>query len=1000
MHHNEKSSHLVALLSLSVILALAGCGGGGGGSGDSPTVTAATVPADAASAADADSGPPALDFMVANKQITAAPAGLADGATSATAPVADVSLPSTPEPALATVNGDPAEMATALSVRTATPEATAAVTNPSLDIFVATNGNDTWSGLLLTANTGLTDGPVRTITAAQVIARQRLAAMAAGATRQQINVRIGAGEYRLTAPLTFGPTDSGVLGAAVVYRAETAGTVTLSGAMTVGNATGPAAGTVVSLPAPALGANVMRGGTQLFVNGKRATLARSPNEGNYWFVQKVVPLADEPVGKVGQEAFEPPPAALTLINGLSSADRSQAMLKIMQAWSSGRHRVSSLTAPAGAVRVTPRTLWPFLNVGTNQRFYVENVAAALDAPGEWLWDATGLRYIATAADVGKPLKFEMPVLDQLLIIKGDAATASWVHDLEFHGLGFSGTRLLTPDAGFTDNQAGVTIGAAIEVDAARRVLIDGCTIQRTGGYGIWMRAAVRESTVNNCKMSDLGAGGVKVGLTAQLPTDLNGTGLNKVQNNAISDNGKVIPGAVGVWIGQSSDNTVANNLISNTSYTAISVGWSWKYGSATAMRNRITANLMLNIGQGQLSDLAGIYTLGESTGTVISGNIIQEVRPYPGYGAGAWGLYNDEASTGITWERNIVIGTDAGGYLLHYGRNLIVRNNLLAYGDRGEVQVTRSDPLTNLNFNNNLLIPKNSSPFVSFATAPDVLFNANKVSSVALSAAAITTKCGSGCAAVNVTLSVGADPRIITLTGADATTNTWVAEVGAAVGPPGLTYATVPPVITTPPPVVVAPPVAYTAQLADTAIGGKPINLRYVTGGNAASITVQADVGTPSGKSLRFLDSAAIIKRWEPYAWAVLNHTKVSSTAEFSIRIDAASNLLHEWRDDANVFLTGPALRVKPTGIEVAGKVVAPAPLGQWIILKIIAPLDTAAGTWTLEVRYANGNVVTVNNLANKNVGWKRLNWLGFVSDSALTSTASIGYITVKNDAP
>ena len=303
MHHNEKSSHLVALLSLSMILALAGCGGGGGGSGDSPTVTAATVPADAASAADAESGPPAPDFMVANKQITAAPAGLADGATSATEPVADMSLPSTPEPALATVNGDPAEMATALSVRTATPEATAAVTNPSLDIFVATSGNDTWSGLVATANAGLTDGPVRTITAAQVITRQRLAAMAAGALRQPINVRIGAGEYRLTAPLTFGPTDSGVPGAAVVYRAETAGTVTLSGAMTVGNATGPAAGTVVSLPAPALGANVMRGGTQLFVNGKRATLARSPNEGNYWFVQKVVPLADEPVGKVGQEAF-------------------------------------------------------------------------------------------------------------------------------------------------------------------------------------------------------------------------------------------------------------------------------------------------------------------------------------------------------------------------------------------------------------------------------------------------------------------------------------------------------------------------------------------------------------------------------------------------------------------------------------------------------------------------------------------------------------------------
>ena len=118
------------------------------------------------------------------------------------------------------------------------------------------------------------------------------------------------------------------------------------------------------------------------------------------------------------------------------------------------------------------------------------------------------------------------------------------------------------------------------------------------------------------------------------------------------------------------------------------------------------------------------------------------------------------------------------------------------------------------------------------------------------------------------------------------------------------------------------------------------------------------------------------------------------------MRIDGASNFLHEWRDDANVYLTGPSLRVKPSGIEVAGKVVAPAPVGQWIKLKVIAPLDTAAGTWTLVVTYASGGVVTVNNLVIKNAGWKRLNWLGFVSDSAVASTASIGSITAKNDAP
>lgn len=968
---------ILALLFITAAL-VAGCGGG---SKSSSGANGGSIQTSLITANDSE-GPPPPDLLIENKQL---------------ALTEDVVV--APD-AFSSSELDPAAFSVSSFAVTAAAPAAPTI-GSALDIFVSIYGNDSWSGSLALPNANQTDGPKRTIAGAQALARQRLAEMNAGAQRRPINVRIESGEYRLTAPLTFTSADSGVPGAPVVYRAEVTGNVTLSGAAIVGNATGAAAGSTMLLPTPSLDASNMRGGNQLFVNGQRATLARSPNAGNYWFVQKVVPLATEPAGNTGQEAFEPPAAALALINGLSAADRSQGMIKIFQAWSTGRHRVSTLAAPTGAVRVTPRTLWPFLNVGTNQRFFVENVAAALDAPGEWLWDASGLRYIATAADTGKALKFEMPVLDQLLIIKGNAGTAAWVQDLEFRGLNFANTRLLTPDAGFTDNQAAVTIGAAIEVDAARRVVIDGCVINRTGGYGVWLRAAVRESSVSNCTMSDLGAGGVKVGLTAQSPSDPNGTGLNSIVANTITETGKLIPSGIGVWIGQSSDNTVANNLITKTSYTGISVGWSWAYGAATAMRNRITANLLLNIGQGQLSDLAGIYTLGESTGTVISGNIIQEVRPYPGYGAGAWGLYNDEASTGITWERNIVIGTDAGGYLMHYGRNNIVRNNLLAYGDRGEVRLTRSDPLlTKLDFNNNLLIPKSTTPFVAFATAPDVLFSANKVSSRVLASAADITKCGTGCSRAEVALSVAADPRVITLTGADAATNTWVAQVGAAVGPPGLTYATVPVVVTTPPPVVVAPPVNYSADIAGTAIGGRPINLRYITGGSASAITVQADSTTPSGKSLRFIDSAAITNRWEPYAWATLNHTKVSSTVEFSLRIDGASNFLYEWRDDANAYLTGPSLRVKPTGIEVAGKVVAPAPVGQWINLKVVAPLDTGAGTWTLVVTYASGSVVTVNNLAIKNPGWKRLNWLGFVSDAAVASTASIGSITAKNDAP
>lgn len=931
-----------------------------------------------------------MDNLVETKQNAETTAPFADTAASSVA---------TSETAVLTQAApEAATMTTQAAVASSTPLAPAAAT---LDIFVATNGNDAWTGTLASANVAGTDGPKRTITAAQGIVRQRLAAMAAGGSRLPINVRIASGEYRLSAPLSFGPADSGIAGAPVVYRAEVSGTVTLSGAMRAGAiATGPAAGTLVGLPTPSLDASNMLGGSQLYVNGRRATLARTPNVGSYWFVQKAVPLVSEPVASAGAEAFVPPPEALTLLNGLSAADRSQAVVNVMQAWTSGWHRVSASAAPAGSVRISPRAAWPFLSHGTDQRFYVENVAAALDAPGEWLWDTSGMRYIATAADSGKSLAFDLPQLDKLLVVSGNKSTRDWVHDLEFRGLGFAYTRQLTPAGGYVDNQAGSGVGAAVEVDSARRVVIDTCTVSHTGGYGVWLRGAVRDSQVSNCRMSDLGAGGVKVGLTAQSPTDVDGTGNNTVRANSITDTGKVVPGAVGVWVGQSADNTVANNLIANTTYSGISVGWVWVYGTATASRNRITNNLLINIGLGEMSDMGGIYTAGESPGTVISGNVIHEVRGYPSYGAGAWGLYNDAASTGVVWERNVVVGTNDGGYLLHYGRNNIVRKNVLAFGDRGEVRVTRSDPtLTKLEFSNNYLIPKNVAPLVTFATAPDVIYTGNVVSSSVLATPPDIVKCGGGCARSTTMLTVGADPRVLTLSGADGPSTASVALIGANAGPPGLAAAAIPTVNGKLPDVVVAPPIGYETGIAETAIGGRPVNLKYQVGNNTTAISVQTAAGTPSGKCLRFADSSSFAYRWEPYAYAQLNHTKGTTTVEFSIKIDAGSSFWHEWRDDANVYLGGPSVRIKATGIEVAGKVVAAAPIGQWITLRISAALDTGSARWQLETKYGTGAFTTVGNYANRNTDWKRLNWLGFVSDAGTDSTACLGYIKANSTA-
>lgn len=322
-------------------------------------------------------------------------------------------------------------------------------------------------------------------------------------------------------------------------------------------------------------------------------------------------------------------------------------------------------------------------------FYLTNAKELLDEPGEWYHDIREHKvyYMPRAGETIR--EAIVPVVETLVEFIGTAEHP--VRNITMKGIRFSHTTWMRPsEKGHVPLQAGMYLteayklrpqidrpnnhkldnqgwlgraDAAVELRYTEDCNFEGCRFEHLGGSGLDYVVACRRGTTTHCTFTDIAMNGYVCGsfspegLETHLPyqpTDFREVCTGQtVEQSEFYDISNEDWGCVAICAGYVSGITIDHNTIHDVSYTGISLGWGWNRDLVCMKDNKVHANLIYNYAN-HMYDCAGIYTLGNQPGTLISENVVRDIAtPSYVHDPNHWFyLYTDEGSSNITLRDN------------------------------------------------------------------------------------------------------------------------------------------------------------------------------------------------------------------------------------------------------------------------------------------------------------------------------------------------------------
>lgn len=496
-------------------------------------------------------------------------------------------------------------------------------------------------------------------------------------SREDITIHLGSGTYYLYEPLRLRPEDSGL----TIEGAD----AVISGGIRV---TGwKRQGRLFVADVPDVNGRPIDF-RQLWINGEKAVRARDVSD--FEQMHRI-----RTYDKKKHVLWVPKKA----VEKILTAPYAEMVLHEM--WCTSNLRIKSITVQGDSAavrfhqpeaRIQFEHPWPSPmtpNTGHPSPFYLTNAKQLLDEPGEWYHDIREHK-VYYMPRKGETVKTAIvPVLETLVEFIGTAEHP--VRNVTMKGISFQHTTWMRPsEKGHVPLQAGMYLteayklrpqidrpnnhkldnqgwlgraAASVELRYAEGCSFDGCRFEHLGGSGLDYVTGCRRGTTKDCTFTDIAMNGFVCGSFSTeglethrpyQPTDFRevctGQHVADCEFYNISNEDW---GCVAIAAGYVSGITIEHNTIHDVSYTGISLGWGWNRDLICMKDNRVHANLIYNYAQ-HMYDCAGIYTLGNQPGTLISENVVRDIaKPSYVHDPNHWFyLYTDEGSSNITMKDN------------------------------------------------------------------------------------------------------------------------------------------------------------------------------------------------------------------------------------------------------------------------------------------------------------------------------------------------------------